>query len=111
MQFDPLEKRIVDDFRARLSEALGGHLVDLRLFGSRARGTARRDSDLDVVVVVDERDRAIKRTIYHISDDVNEAHDWQILLSPLVLSRGELEEMRLREMRLARDIDREGIAV
>lgn len=102
---------MLDDFRTRLSATLGSRLVEVRMFGSRARGAARPDSDLDVVVVVEKQDRALKRTIYHLSEDVNAAHDWTILLSPLVLSRSELEEMRSREMRLARDIDREGVTV
>jgi predicted nucleotidyltransferase len=40
------------EFRSRLQRALPGALHEVRLFGSRARGEARPDSDWDLAVVV-----------------------------------------------------------
>ncbi len=37
---------------SELRQALGEHLADVVLFGSRARGTARSDSDYDVGIFV-----------------------------------------------------------
>jgi hypothetical protein len=38
-----------------LRQPFGGRLLSAALFGSRARGDARPDSDLDLVIVLDER--------------------------------------------------------
>jgi len=38
-----------------VKKALGSNLVGLRFFGSKARGKASRDSDIDNAVVVQQR--------------------------------------------------------
>ena len=52
MEPEGVDRRLV----ARLAEALAGReeVLEAYLFGSRARGRARRDSDIDVAVYVDE---------------------------------------------------------
>ncbi len=44
---------VLADLRRGLSEVLGGQFGNAYLFGSRARGDARPDSDFDVLVVVE----------------------------------------------------------
>ena len=48
----PLEKTILEQFKTRLRERL--QVYKIILFGSRARGDADPQSDLDVVVVLDD---------------------------------------------------------
>jgi predicted nucleotidyltransferase len=59
---------------ARLSRVmrsrLGGHLRRLVLFGSRARGDARADSDYDLLVVVDEVSREVKDAVDEIAGEM-----------------------------------------
>ncbi|MCC7045399.1 MAG: nucleotidyltransferase domain-containing protein [Alphaproteobacteria bacterium] len=40
-------------YRARLESIYGSRLRQLILFGSRARGDAREDSDIDLMIVLD----------------------------------------------------------
>ena len=56
---DPAEGiRIADEAARRLAEAYGGRLRQVVLFGSWARGQAHEESDVDLVVVLDDvRDR------------------------------------------------------
>ena len=85
----PLDRRrdaAIVDFIGRLRRVLGGHLVDVRLFGSVARGDARPDSDIDILVVVqpdDERTR-LERIALDTAFDVNLQHD--VYISPRVLT-------------------------
>jgi predicted nucleotidyltransferase len=52
------ERRTVERFTARLRDVLGNDLRGLWLYGSRARGTAHLDSDVDLLVIADGgRDR------------------------------------------------------
>jgi antitoxin ChpS len=52
------ERRTVERFAARLRDALGNDLRGLWLYGSRARGTAHPESDVDLLVIANGgRDR------------------------------------------------------
>jgi uncharacterized protein len=57
----------VDDkalfFAGRLREQIGSRLLQLVLFGSRARGDAHEGSDYDFLVVLDTKDEAIRERI------------------------------------------------
>jgi predicted nucleotidyltransferase len=44
--------RILRDLRTGLAQRLGDRLKAVYLYGSRARGDARHDSDIDVLVVL-----------------------------------------------------------
>jgi predicted nucleotidyltransferase len=67
-QDDPVLKR----FRAAVTEVYGGRLERVILFGSRARGDAREDSDYDVAVFLhDMPDRANEVTrIVELETDI-----------------------------------------
>jgi predicted nucleotidyltransferase len=57
-QFTESERRVVERFASRLDSELGGDLRGLWLYGSRARGTAHPESDVDLLVIADGgRDR------------------------------------------------------
>jgi len=47
------ERRVVERFASRLNDVLGSDLRGLWLYGSRARGTAHPESDIDLLVIAD----------------------------------------------------------
>jgi predicted nucleotidyltransferase len=61
---------IVREFADRVRSALGPHLRQLILFGSRARGDARPDSDYDVLVIVDERTGRERECVLDVTTDL-----------------------------------------
>lgn len=57
-QLTESERRVVERFVSRMDSELGGDLRGLWLYGSRARGTAHPESDVDLLVIADGgRDR------------------------------------------------------
>jgi predicted nucleotidyltransferase len=48
----PDERKALDDYVAAVRAHYGPRLVDVLMFGSRARGDHRPDSDADVAVVL-----------------------------------------------------------
>lgn len=97
-------------FRALLEERFGSRLREIVLFGSRARGDAHEESDVDVLVVIDSLTPEERRVVVDLSYDVDTAGPW-LGLSPLAYSTQQASELRARERRLFIDIEREGIPV
>jgi predicted nucleotidyltransferase len=52
MPGSPVDDPILKRFRAALAELYGDRLERVVLFGSRARGDARADSDYDIAVFI-----------------------------------------------------------
>jgi hypothetical protein len=52
----PTERKALDDYVAAVRQHYGSRLVDILMFGSRARGDHRPDSDADIAVVLTDGD-------------------------------------------------------
>jgi predicted nucleotidyltransferase len=102
-----VERLALDRLKERLERELGPALKKLALFGSRARGDAEEDSDIDVAVVVDGMNAVERDRIFRIISEVE--LESLVTLSTLVLSLDEYSRLLRRERRLALDIEREGI--
>jgi uncharacterized protein len=86
-------QRAIREFAGQLRASLGALLADVRLFGSVARGDARPDSDIDILVVVHaaDHDRSrFERAVVDIAFDVNLEHD--VYISPRVVTEGLLAD-------------------
>lgn len=105
----PAERATLTRFVAEVRQLLGEALLDLRLYGSRARGEGHAESDLDVAVVVAEGGRAHRRAIIDLAFDLMLEHGPRI--EPLVIEQSQLDELRRRERLFARELDRDGIAL
>jgi predicted nucleotidyltransferase len=103
------EQRALRSFAEFVRQRFGSRLRDLRLFGSRARGTGHEDSDLDVLVVVDDLGSAEAREIAHYTGDLLTLHD--VLVSSLAMSTERWQTLRDLERLIVREIDRDGIAL
>jgi predicted nucleotidyltransferase len=92
-------------FRRRLNEVYGNRVVSVVLFGSRARGDARPDSDYDVAVFLrDLRDPRLE------ADRLVDI-EWEILcdLDAVVSAKAFAAEDRLRETLILETIREEGV--
>lgn len=98
---------IVKHLRDRLATLV--QLVDLRVFGSRARGDAEDDSDLDVFVEVESLDKILKERILEVVWEVG--FENFMVISPLIFSRDEIENSPLRSSPIVKVIFQEGLPV
>ena len=101
------ERRIIDKFKQLLEREL--RLDQVILFGSRARGDAAPDSDLDILVIIDD---ATEGSEEYISECAWEAgFDQGIVIVPVVYNKREWENGPDRLSLLARAIEMEGVHV
>lgn len=77
-------------------------------YGSRTRGDAAPDSDLDVCIVLDSLDEAIDRDIMRIAWSVGMEHD--VVISTLTYSSEEFEQGPCSVSPIVRTIRQDGIA-
>jgi len=101
------ERGAISDFEVWLRERFGARISELSLFGSRARGEAHEESDVDVLVSIVELTSTERREIAQQSGDA--LTRWDVLLSPFAVSTSHLAALRERERRIAREIDRDAI--
>ncbi|OGQ26061.1 MAG: hypothetical protein A2138_21045 [Deltaproteobacteria bacterium RBG_16_71_12] len=108
----PLSPRIAQalaEFRRKLEARFGDRLLELRLFGSWARGEANENSDVDVFVLLRTMTQADWR------DVVNEAAavglELDLAVSPTIFDQARYQEWRRQERGLVMDIQRQGIPV
>ena len=106
-KYDPRSDPVVLLFGSEVRRRLGGSLRQLCLFGSRARGDARDDSDYDMLVVVDRRTPEIRGIVVDIEVDILDRY--QVLVASIV--RGEEEWRSGQGFPLARNIAREGVPI
>ncbi|MBI1875052.1 MAG: nucleotidyltransferase domain-containing protein [Acidobacteria bacterium] len=103
------EARALDEFTRTVRDRLGPNLVALKLFGSKARGDAMPDSDVDVLVVVADRRLEAEDTVLDIAFDVNLAHD--VYISPRVVERSVFDHPVWRITPFLQTIEREGVTL
>lgn len=80
----PHEQQAIEVFVRRLIAEHGQDVKDVRLFGSKARGDAQVDSDLDVLVLVARSEYNLKHAILWLAAEVSLLFD--VLLSPRVVA-------------------------
>jgi predicted nucleotidyltransferase len=77
-------------FVSELRRALGDNLKVVMLFGSRARGEGGEDSDIDLLIVLREKDLKNREKIYDILFEIDPYYDLKI--SPRIFSEFEFKE-------------------
>jgi uncharacterized protein len=103
-----LEADILNELKVRVQQRLP--LSRLVLFGSRARGDADPDSDLDVLVILNiPVDREAEDYVNDCAWEVGLEHG--IVVVPVTVSRLDWEEGILSSSLLAIAVRREGVAV
>ncbi len=97
-------------YRRLLERRFGARLQSLRLFGSRARGDAEPDADVDVSVVVAGLTDAERAEGIDLALEAwRQAGPDAPLIHPLLWSDRQAEDRKAAERRIALDIEREGI--
>jgi predicted nucleotidyltransferase len=99
--------KIARELKERLARQT--KLVEYRVFDSRVRGDAEEGADMDVFVEVESLTPELRERIHEVTWEVGFKNF--MVISPLVVSRYEVEKTALRSSPIIRSINREGVAV
>lgn len=103
------EEKAVETFVQRLLAEFGQDVSDVRLFGSKVRGEAKLDSDVDLLVLVGRPDYALKHAILWLAAEVSLAYT--VLLSPRVVPPAAWQRMSQADTLFYRTVCAEGISL
>lgn len=108
-ELSPALSRVVALYRERLEERFGDLLLDLRLFGSYARGDADEASDVDVFVLLREAGWEERRDAIDLATEL--LLETGFHLSPTVMEEARYAIHRRQERPLVMDVERQGISL
>jgi predicted nucleotidyltransferase len=101
------EEEAIREFAAEVDEALEGRVDRVVVFGSYARGEQLPGSDVDLLIVLEERVEGDQSTVADIAGRYFLEHE--MLLAPKLITSDKLEEQK--DFSFFKRIREEGVAV
>lgn len=101
------ERKAVGELKNELTKRF--NLVELLLFGSKARGEDKLDSDIDIMIELTETSPDIESQIYDIIYDINLKNN--TFISVIFFNKDEIEKGPMSESPIYKIIQKEGIFI
>lgn len=108
---DERDREIISGLRRRISEEGLSGLKRLIVFGSRARGEAPEDSDLDIVALVAEKTPEIEKKLGDIVYQVMWDYDFTPIISLKIFSESRFKEAFKKGFSFYRSVEEQGVSV
>ncbi len=86
------DQKALQEFVAYLHSSIPEKVEFIALFGSKARGDSQHDSDIDVLVILSNEDRELRRKI--LRQAARFSLEYDVLLSPRVIGLERWSKMR-----------------
>lgn len=109
VQLQVEEKKVVSEYIDLVRKGFRDKVRDVILFGSKARGDSHRESDIDILIVIDTDDRQIKRKISDLCWDVMFNNDFKVFISPIIFLKKDYEQYQRWNSSFLYNVKREGI--
>lgn len=109
LTLEAAERAWLDDYRAALSARHPGAVVRMLIYGSKARGDAREDSDLDVLLVVTNGAGRLKRSLRDIGYELAAVTD--AVPSILAYTQEEWEDRKRRGFPFPQAVEHDGVSI
>jgi predicted nucleotidyltransferase len=103
--------KILKQFKKQLPAWIKMRIVEIRCFGSYARGEEKEDSDLDILVIVDRESSNLEEKIFDIAYQLMWEYDFQPLLSVKTMSKKHYDFLRNTNSLFYQNLQKEGVVV
>jgi predicted nucleotidyltransferase len=105
------DRQIALEFRRRLPIEVSNRLRKLIIFGSRARGDAADDADLDVIVLVDRKSAELEAKLDDAAYSVMWDNDFSPIISLKVFDESRFNNLVDKGFSFYRNVVQEGIVL
>ena len=82
-------------------------LIQMKLFGSKAKGNYSDESDIDLLIVLEDYDWKVENEIYEICFEIGLEYD--VLLSPVIFSKKEFDDKLTKITPFYKVVAKEGL--
>ena len=103
------EHAFLDSYKNALDERFPGLVEDVVVYGSKARGDANADSDLDIFLLIRDGDWRLKNSVCEPADDLSIGLGF--VPSIMVYTVAEWEKRRASGSVYRRAVERDGVSV
>ncbi len=103
------EKDAIEEVKNRLVKKYGDRLLLLKLYGSKARGEAHKNSDIDILAIVDKDMWEMRDKFFDETFEVMGKYNHKFLISLLVMDEKEYNLNKEAETCLYENIVKDGI--
>ena len=90
MALNKKEEKAVRSFISAIKEKLKDQLIEAKIFGSKIRGDYSQDSDIDILIVLDKRNKVLIDILYEQLLDIELEYDSKISLT--IFSQAEYQQ-------------------
>jgi len=104
-------RQLAITFRSALTGDQRENVRKIIMFGSRARGEEREDSDLDIAVLVRERTPEVERSLEDCAYRVMWDNDFKPIISLKVLSEAQFDEALQKGFSFYKHLAERGIEI
>jgi predicted nucleotidyltransferase len=91
----------------RATQAAGGELDWILLYGSQARGDARAASDIDLLAIIRRESPELRRALEEIAWQVQFEHN--VVISDIIRTAVQWEQMKARGFPFYQSVQKEGV--
>ncbi|MEW6556391.1 MAG: nucleotidyltransferase domain-containing protein [Elusimicrobiota bacterium] len=104
-----IEKKALVEFINKLTQEFCNYLKFVILYGSKARGDRHRESDVDLLIVMNKVDKKIWDKIVDLELETGDKYDYKSHLSIHPMTVKEYNWMQHRQLPFILNVNQEGI--
>lgn len=106
---DERDRNLILELKNRLPAEALAHIRKVIAFGSRVRGQGEDDSDLDILILVDDKTSDLESKIEDIAYQVMWDHDFKPIISIKVFTEAYYRNYLAEGFSFYKNIEREGV--